>query len=105
MVTFKPSKLGCSFHNAVKDSIEAIGKLQPILALADRDSETGNVISKYPLGIIANSNNTMNIRDRLKNFTTLISSKGKVINDANLYARKFSFDSMLRKIKVEIMDH
>jgi hypothetical protein len=27
MVTFKPSKLGCSFHNAVKDSIEAIGKL------------------------------------------------------------------------------
>jgi len=27
MVTFKPSKLGCSFHKLVKDSIEAIGKL------------------------------------------------------------------------------
>jgi len=83
--------------------VEAIGKLQTILALADKDSETGNVITKYPLGILSDSGNILNIRDSLKYLRTIKSSGDDALNAAHLYARKFSSDVLLDKLKSEIL--
>jgi hypothetical protein len=79
--------------------IEAIGNFQPILALAERDSETGDVVTKYPLGVLALSTSVSSIREGLKRFISTNFSEEKVVKDLYLFVNDFYFENQLNKLR------